>query len=288
MPRPRRTTAPVEEVVVVVAAEEPKRKRSKTAASASASATIAASTSSASTASATVAASTVTASPVLTWKQDLVKLLEIAKPEDPFDCQVKLGKDDRCDPDNIKTGMLLFRPAPILVLDAANGKVRNQELFQNKIDSDWSLGKDLFKKQCWSADHYTETIAVNKTQMAHKIKSEVGDSLCKVAFTKSPDANAMAQILAEGSKLIESSGATAEEKHKEYKKLWERIQKGEYRIMRGYIKRSEGEMDIQQTDTGMVKFEDADLKAKGEMADRMLNLNNVVELTLRLTKYVLK
>jgi hypothetical protein len=70
--------------------------------------------------------------------------------------------------------------------------------------------------------------------------------------------------------------------------LWERSQKGEIRIMRGYIKRTEGGMDIQESDTGMVKIEDADLKAKGQMAERMLNLNNVLELTYELTKYVLK
>jgi len=222
------------------------------------------------------------------WKQDFNTLLEIKKPEDPFDCQVKIGKDDRCDSSKIKDGMLLDRPARLVVLDAGAGKVRNQELFERKVDSDWSLGSELFRKQCWSADHFTETKKVNKTELAHKIKTEVGDTLCKVEFTKSPDANEMAKLLSEGSKMIEGSGATEEEKHKSYKALWERVQKGEYRIMRGYIKRSDGDMDIQQTDTGMVKFVDADLQAKGEMAERMLNLNNVTALTLRLTKYVLK
>jgi len=94
--------------------------------------------------------------------------------------------------------------------------------------------------------------------------------------------------LEEGSKKIEAAAdATPAEKHKAYKELAARLQKGEYRIMRGYIKRSE-DMDIQQTDTGMVKFVDADLQAKGEMAERMLNLNNVTALTLSIVKYVLK
>jgi hypothetical protein len=241
---------------------EPKRKRSKTAS----------------------AATDASAS----WKQEFTNFLEIKKPEDPFDCQVKIGKDDRCDASKIKDGMLLDRPARLVVLDAGAGKVRNQELFERKVDSDWTLGSELFRKQCWSADHYIDEVKVNKTQLASKIKTEVGDTLCKVEFTKSPDANTMAQLMRDGSKMIEGSGATEEEKLKAYKTLWERVQKGEYRIMRGYIKRSEGDMDIQQTDTGMVKFVDADLLAKGEMAERMLNLNNVTALTLRLTKYVLK
>lgn len=272
MPRqPKKTNcaqaqAPVPAPAPEVVAEEPKRKRSKTATASGASAS----------------------APELTWKQEFAAFLEVKKPEDPFDCKVSIGKDDRCDPSKIKDGMLLDRPARLVVLEANSGKVRNQELFERKIDSDWNLGCDLLRKQCWTADHYTNVVELNKTQLASKIKTEVGDSLCKVEFTKSPDAKAMAQLMRDGSKMIETSDASEDEKLKAYKNLWERVQKGEYRIMRGYIKRSEGDMDIQQTDTGMVKFVDADLQAKGEMAERMLNLNNVTALTLRGTKYTLK
>jgi hypothetical protein len=220
-------------------------------------------------------------------KQQLNELLEVKRPEDPYDRKVTLnGKNDRCDSTNIRPGMLLDRPAPLVVLEG--NKVRNQELHQKGVDSDWSLSLDLIGAQCWSADHYKEVVELNKTQMAAKIKNGVGDRLFKVVFTKAPEANAMADLIRSGSELIEKSDATAEEKRKAYKALWERSQKGEIRIMRGYIKRTEGGMDIQESDTGMVKIEDADLKAKGQMAERMLNLNNVLELTYELTKYVLK
>ena len=220
-------------------------------------------------------------------KQQLNELLEVKRPEDPYDRKVTLNcKNERCDSTNIRAGMLLDRPAPLVVLEG--NKVRNQELHQKGVDSDWSLSLDLIGAQCWSADHYKEVVQVNKTQMAAKIKNEVGDRLFKVVFTKAPEANAMADLIRSGSELIEKSDATAEEKRKAYKALWERSQKGEIRIMRGYIKRTEGGMDIQESDTGMVKIEDADLKAKGQMAERMLNLNNVLELTYELTKYVLK
>ena len=212
-------------------------------------------------------------------------LLELKKPDDPFDKQVKIAKSDRCDSSLIKEGMLLDRPARLVVLP--NGNVRNQDLHKAGVDSDWNLGAELIAKQCFTADHYTEIVNVNKTQMAAKIKNEVGDSLTKVEFTKAPEANAMAKLLQDGSKLIEAN-ASEEDKPKLYKKLWERVQKGEARIMRGYIKRSDGAMDILETDTGMVKFVDADLVAKGEMPERMLNLNNVNAVTFRLTKYVLK
>jgi hypothetical protein len=220
-------------------------------------------------------------------KQQLNELLEVKRPEDPYDRKVTLnGKNERCDSNNIRAGMLLDRPAPLVVLEG--NKVRNQELHQKGVDSDWSLSLDLIGAQCWSADHYKEVVELNKTQMAAKIKNGVGDRLFKVVFTKAPEANAMADLIRNGSELIEKSDATAEEKRKAYKALWERSQKGEIRIMRGYIKRTEGGMDIQESDTGMVKIEDADLKAKGQMAERMLNLNNVLELTYELTKYVLK
>lgn len=220
-------------------------------------------------------------------KQQLNELLEVKRPEDPYDRKVTLnGKNERCDSSNIRAGMLLDRPAPLVVLEG--NKVRNQELHQKGVDSDWSLSLDLIGAQCWSADHYKEVVELNKTQMAAKIKNGVGDRLFKVVFTKAPEANAMADLIRSGSELIEKSDATAEEKRKAYKALWERSQKGEIRIMRGYIKRTEGGMDIQESDTGMVKIEDADLKAKGQMAERMLNLNNVLELTYELTKYVLK
>jgi DNA topoisomerase-2 len=57
---------------------------------------------------------------------------------------------------------------------------------------------------------------------------------------------------------------------------------------RGFTGEIQEKSEKQYINRGMVKFVDADLQAKGEMADRMLNLNNVTALTLRLTKYVLK
>jgi hypothetical protein len=225
------------------------------------------------------------AAPDTAFQTIFANLLELKKPEDPFDKQVKIAKSDRCDSSLIKEGMLLDRPARLVVLP--NGNVRNQDLHKAGVDSDWNLGAELIAKQCFTADHYTEIKNVNKTQMAGIVKNEIGDSLAKVVFTKAPEANAMGKLLQEGSQLIEAN-ASEEEKPKLYKKLWERLQKGEPRIMRGYIKRSEGAMDILETDTGMVKFVDADLVAKGEMPERMLNLNNVTEVTFRLTKYVLK
>ncbi len=96
-----------------------------------------------------------------------------------------------------------------------------------------------------------------------------------------------ANLIKDGSRLIENSGLSDAEKLKLYKKLYERSQKGEYRIMRGYIIRDE-DMQIKQNDTGMIKFLDADLLAKGEMAERLINLKNIVSLTFKLTKYQLK
>jgi len=145
----------------------------------------------------------------------------------------------------------------------------------------------LINKQCWTPDQYTKIEKVSASVLAHKLREEVGDCICKVEFTKSPDLTEMATLIKDGSRLIENSAQSDEEKLKIYKKLYERSQKGDYRIMRGYIIRDE-DMQIKQNDTGMIKFLDADILAKGEMAERLINLKNIVSLTYKLTKYHLK
>ena len=112
------------------------------------------------------------------------------------------------------------------------------------------------------------------------IKNEIRDCVCKVVFNKLPDANEMATLLQEGSQLIEDLEATDGEKHQLYKKMFERVQKGDIRIMRGYVLKIE--------DTGLVKFLDADLEANAEKGERAFYMKNVFELTLQLTKYVVK
>ena len=66
-----------------------------------------------------------------------------------------------------------------------------------------------------------------------------------------------------------------------YKKLFERVQKGDMRIMRGYV------LNIDHA-SGLVRFLDGDLEANAEKPERAFYLKNVLELTLRLTKYVVQ
>ncbi len=226
------------------------------------------------------------------WKTQFDNLLVIPKPDDPLDCKVEVGPNARCDPKKIKDGSILYRPARLIVLekdrDNSHSRVRDQGLHKDGVDScDWNLGKELIGNQCWTPDQYTKIEKVTSTVLAHKLKEEVGDCVCKVEFTKNPDPSDMSRILRDGFRLIETAPVSEEEKVKLSKKLYERSQKGEYRIMRGYIVRSE-DMKLEQSDTGMVKFLDADLLAKGEMAERMINLRSIVSLTYRLTKYQLK
>lgn len=226
------------------------------------------------------------------WKTQFEELLVIPKPDDPLDCKVEVGPNARCDSKKVKDGSILYRPARLVVLekdrDQSHSRVRDQGLHKNGVNGcDWNLGKELIGDQCWTPDQYTKIEKVTSTVLAHKLKEEVGDCVCKVEFTKNPDPAEMARILRDGFRLIENATTSEEEKIKLSKKLYERSQKGEYRIMRGYIVRSE-DMKLEQSDTGMVKFLDADLLAKGEMAERMINLRNIVSLTYRLTKYQLK
>jgi hypothetical protein len=138
----------------------------------------------------------------------------------------------------------------------------------------------LLRKQCWTPDQYARTKKVTAKEMQELITNEIGDCICKVVFNKLPDANDMADILREGSQQIEDLMTTDAEKHKLYKKLFERVQKGEIRIMRGYVLK----IDVA---TGLVRFLDADIEANGDKPERAFYMKNVLEITLRLTKYVL-
>ena len=211
-------------------------------------------------------------------KQVMKKFFENSMPEDPLDCMVELADDERCDPTKIRDGSLLYRPSRLVVSNAKKSMVRIQELSED--NSEWNVSENLIAIQCWTADQYTDVKKVSKPEM-EEIIGDVRDCVCKVVFTKMPNANEMALFLREGSQLIESLETTEEEKVKFYKKLFECSQKGEYRIMRGYITKIE--------DNGMVQFLDADLEAKGEVsACRSFYIKNIAELTLRLVKYVVK
>ena len=208
------------------------------------------------------------------------KLFEHVKPEDPFDCKVTLKNGDKCDPTKVQTGSLLYRPARLVVLSAEDLCVRNQELYDAGEDSDIMVGQNLLRKQCWTPDQYTIVKKVSSKEMQELFINEVGNCICKVVFTKLPNANEMATLLQEGSQQIEDLDTTDAEKHKLYKKLFERVQKGDIRIMRGYSLK----IDVS---SGLVRFLDADLEANAEKPERAFYIKNVLELTLRLTKYVL-
>ena len=207
------------------------------------------------------------------------KIFEQTKPEDPFDCKVSVDCGDRCDPTKVQIGSLLYRPARLVVLDADNLTLRNQDLYDAGEDSDIMVGQNLLRKQCWTPDQYTTIQKVLPKDLYELFMNKVGDCICKVVFTKLPNANEMATLLREGSQQIEYLETTDKIKHQLYKRLFERVQKGKIRIMRGYV------LNIDVA-TGLVRFLDADLEANAEKAERAFYLQNVLELTLRLTKYV--
>lgn len=204
---------------------------------------------------------------------------------------VKLGKNQRCDPTQICKDTLLYRPARIVVLNDSNSNsylVRNQDLYNEKnSSSDWTLSPDLISNQCWTADQYTKIEKITMTLMAKKLKEEVGDCICQVVFTKQPDSKEMAKLVRKESLLIEKSGKSEAEKLKAYKKLYESTQKGEKRVIRGYISRSD-DLQVEENETGMIKFTDAELMATGEYSERLINLRNIESLIFKLTKYELK
>ncbi len=203
---------------------------------------------------------------------------------------VNLTSGQRCDATKLNSDSLIYRPARIVIL-AKNGNsvnVRNQDLHKSgKPGADWNLDSSLISSQCWSADQYSKIEKVTMTTLASKLKEEVGDCICKVEFFKLPEASEMAKMIRDGSKLIEESNESETEKNRMFKKLFDRTQIGEYRVMRGYIARSD-DQEAQESETGMLKFVDAEAMAQGKFPIRQINLRNVQALTFKLTRYELK
>lgn len=216
-------------------------------------------------------------------------LLALPRPSDKHERQVNVRQGQRCDSATLQPGALLYRYARLVVLENTgdSARVRNQDLHAQGESADWQLDTKLIDQQCWSPDQYTQVVHVTMTEMAAKIKEEVGDCICRVEFTKQPDSAAMADLLQRGAAMIEASGLSATEKKREYKVLHRRTMQGDYRIMRGYLLRSE-DQQMQETETGMIRFIDADLMAQGKHCERQVNVRTIQALTFKLTKYILK
>ncbi len=195
-----------------------------------------------------------------------------------------LTPEQRCDSSKLSAGSLVYRPARIEIR-SKNGTtfvIKNQETKET-----WNLDSKLIDTQCFSPDQYTKIEKITKTELASKLKEEVGDCVCKVEFFKLPEPNEMAKMIRDGSKLIEESDLTEIQKTRSFKKLFERTQKGEYRVIRGYIARSTDQQTL-ESETGMIKFIDAEALAKDEFPMKQINLRNIQALTFKLVRYELK
>jgi hypothetical protein len=195
-----------------------------------------------------------------------------------------IGSGQRCDSSKLSAGSFVYRPARIEIC-SKNGsmfEVKNQETKET-----WNLNSKLIDTQCFSPDQYIKIEKKTKTELASMLKEEVGDCVCKVEFFKLPEPKEMAKMIREGSMLIEQSDLSEVQKNLSYKKLFERTQVGEYRVIRGYIARSSDQQAL-ESETGMLKFIDAEALAKGEFSMRQINLRNVEALTHKLTRYELK
>ena len=212
-------------------------------------------------------------------------LLNVQKP-DPSQYFITLpaGSKAKCDPSKLSQGDFMCRPAELEI----RAKISSNFTVKNQDGNEWTLGADLVGTQCESPDQYTKIEKVTMSEMVTIFKESVGDHITKVEFTKLPDEKEMAQLIRDGAKLIEQSDKSEKEKTTLFKKLYERSQTGEYRVMRGYIYRSENQ-EAQETETGMLKFVDAELRAQGnKFPVRPINLRNIPALTFKLTRYELK
>lgn len=215
---------------------------------------------------------------------DFEKLIKSDIPDISEYLVTNISPDQRCDSSKLSKGSLVYIPARIEIC-SKNGstfEIKNQETKET-----WNLNSKLIDTQCYSPDQYTQIEKITKTEMALKLKEEVGDCICKVEFFKLPEANEMSKLIREGSKLIEESKMDKEQKIKSFKKLFERTQIRDYRVIRGYIARSSDQQAL-ESETGMLKFIDAEALGRGEFPMRQINLRNIQALTFKLTRYEVK
>ena len=215
---------------------------------------------------------------------DFEALLHESLPDDPYAKKVTLSGGVKTVFPDLQPGMLLYHPARLVVKSSTvkDGvpavTVQSLESYGPGREYEYR-GTDIISRNCFNCDQYSEVKQATMTGLARLIKEQVGDSLCKVEFTKEPVPADMAKLLEEGAQLIEKLFHDPVDKEKQFKRLYERSQRGEYRIMRGYILR-DVDMTAQETETGMVKFLDADLMAAGQYAQRQINLKHVQAVVL--------
>lgn len=220
---------------------------------------------------------------------DFEELLVPVVPQDPYAKQVVLGGGKKTVYTELQPGMLLYHPARLMVKsrEVKNGiphlEVENLDVHGPTRQYVYQ-GDALISSQCFNCDQYAEVKQETMSSLARILKEQVGDMLCKVEFTKEPVPSEMATMLARGSEMIEELFTEPGEKARQYKRLYERTQKGEYRIMRGYILR-DMDMSTQESETGMIKFLDADLMAQKKFAQRQVNLRHLHALVLNGVRY---
>ena len=218
-------------------------------------------------------------------------LLRTSAPSDPFGKRVVLKPGQRTNYETIEPGMLLYHPARLVVrskkVESGIPTLEVTELSADPADPARTYkyqGAALVESRCFNCDQFTDVQQKTMTEMAALLRHQVGDSLCKVEFTKEPEGNDMATMLKQGSQIIEDAWSTNAEKQKQYKRLYERTCTGEYRIMRGYLLR-DADMSAQETETGMLRFLDADLMAAGKYAQRQINLRHIQALVFKNVRY---
>lgn len=133
--------------------------------------------------------------------------------------------ENKLDQSKLKVGDRLSRISYMEVLSHYGGSV----VVRNEEGLEWSIGKDIVAKECYSADQFNETKEVTRTELI-EIFSKVGDSIFTVNFNKLPTADDfLALTRDEGNKI-----RSYKDMERDFKKL-----KGEERTLVGYMTATE-------------------------------------------------
>lgn len=67
---------------------------------------------------------------------------------------------------------------------------------QDETGFEWDIGKSILEAQAYTADQFTETVKVSRTELARIMEMEVRDSIFSCCFSKLPNADDQEKALA--------------------------------------------------------------------------------------------
>ncbi len=178
-------------------------------------------------------------------------------------------KEQKMNLSNVKVGDKLSMTYYLNVLDKKNDSLSVEDQNGMKFSIN---GKELIEETIYSANQFTETKAVSRTEMIDVLES-AGDTVFQAVFNKLPNEESFA-------KLMENLTIADLNNPKQLKKIAKQAMLGEVRILIGYLVNAEPKM-------GRSTVVDLNIP-KGQHNLRQIDHRTLNEITLKGIKYIIK